>query len=893
MVFHYHSVLPGRNLVKWAMAGTMAGVLAGILLLQCSDRISSVRKPLVITAAADSTVLVNDTLRIKVSAQGANSEPVSYVWFTDNSTAADTSADSILAQVFTIADTGRRCVVVKAINRGGAVSAPDSLHVCVRWVRPAITLRFVNPIAVADTELCIAVPVDSCGTIQTFRWTIDSFAFMTKSDSVRWLFNDKVNAMHTIRLSAVDNNGFVSDTDSVKVLVLLRRPMVALTPHDTAVYSFTSLKFTASGSDSDGTVVRYSWMLDGRPVADLYDSLTESWGAGSVGAHFLTVAAVNADSLASLPDSAVITVMQGGPMVNSLHDTTIWSFDTLWIACQASDPNGTIVEYLWNYSGGSSWNDSTTTPVHAVMYSSSGQFSTIIGARDNHGLIGADTVITLVKKGGPVLTPLHDTTIWSFDTLWIACQASDPNGTIVEYLWNYSGGSSWNDSTTTPVHAVMYSSSGQFSTIIGARDNHGLIGADTVITLVKKGGPVLTPLHDTTISSLDTLHIACRTYDSNGTIVKYLWNLSGGAIWTDSTVAATHSMLYAGSAQVRAVVGARDNHGLFGADTFTVNYNMGPESLSVAMPKLFDTILVSQNSPVCSLSFGYGAVGTNLSAITYTVMWGASGDSLTAVYQGSNQSFQIGGIGPGAYSWKIIARDGFRHQVSKSGTVTVLREYLVAFVGHSIVAGIGGDLINGGFREGILDSIRAHLGPYERAKAVGPVTPPYMASTNIDDSCLALGGATGFEVWQSLSAIATQLTADAWVLMSGVNDNYAPVGLTYVIMMMDIMHTRNPNSRIYVLNGVVRPNATYNNSFVDGDYWLPSFNQGLADSIRARQSSTYAIFQVNADSALCPGDTFSPTLMPADSLHPNQAGYDTLAKSIYSEMKKSVPPAMP
>jgi lysophospholipase L1-like esterase len=168
-----------------------------------------------------------------------------------------------------------------------------------------------------------------------------------------------------------------------------------------------------------------------------------------------------------------------------------------------------------------------------------------------------------------------------------------------------------------------------------------------------------------------------------------------------------------------------------------------------------------------------------------------------------------------------------------------------------------------------------------------------MASTNIDDSCLALGGATGFEVWQSLSAIATQLTADAWVLMSGVNDNYAPVGLTYVIMMMDIMHTRNPNSRIYVLNGVVRPNATYNNSFVDGDYWLPSFNQGLADSIRARQSSTYAIFQVNADSALCPGDTFSPTLMPADSLHPNQAGYDTLAKSIYSEMKKSVPPAMP
>jgi lysophospholipase L1-like esterase len=717
MVFHYDKRQAGRRLVRGAIAGTSVGVLAGILLFQCSDRISPVRKPLVISAVADSTVLVNDTLKIRVSAQGATAGPVSYVWFTDNPAAPDTSSDSLLAKVFTVADTGRRCVVVKAIDRGGVVSAPDSLHICVRWLRPGLTLRVVSPIAVADTELAIAVPVDSCGTIQMVRWMIDSFSFMTKSDSIRWLFNDKVNTLHTIRLSVVDNNGFVSDTDSVKVLVLLQRPQVVLTPHDTAVYSFTNLKFMASGSDSGGTVARYAWMLDGRPVVNMYDSLTESWGAASAGAHFLTVTAINADSLASQPDSAIITVMPGGP--------------------------------------------------------------------------------------------------------------------------------------------------------------------------------TLTPLHDTTLSNLDTMNIVCRAGDPNGTIVKYLWNLSGSAGWSDSTVAATHTMSYSGSALVSAVVAARDNHGLVGADTFTVNFNVGPESLAVATPKLFDTILVSQNSPVCSLSFSYGAVGTGLGGITYTVLWGASGDSLTATYQGQNQSTQIGGICPGGYTWKIIARDTFGHSVSKGGTVTVLRQYLVAFVGHSIVAGYQGNNISGGFREGVLDSIRAHLGPYERAKAVGPVTPPYMAPTNIDDSCLALSAATGFEVWQSLSAISTQLTADVWVLMTGVNDNYAPVGLTYAVMMMDIMHSRNPNSRIYVLNGVVRPNADYNQSFVDGDYWLPSFNQGLADSIQAQNAAGTAIFQVNADSALCPGDTFSPTYMPADSLHPDQPGYDTLAKCIYSVMRSSVPPAIP
>ncbi len=702
----------GNGVGPGVVVGAIAVVLACILLLlRCSDTVSPSHRTLVISAEADSTVLINDTLRIRVASQGANAGPIRYVWFVDNPAAPDTSADSILYEVFTIADTGRHCIVVKGIGQGDAVSAPDSLHVRVHWQRPRVTLHALTPIAVNDTELCTAAGDDSCGTIETFLWMIDSFPFMTKADSVRWIFNDKADAYHTVRLAVMDNNGFYSDTDTVTIHVLLRRPVVSLAPHDTSVYSNTNLRLRASAYDSNGTVVRYSWTLDGRAVPVLSDSLTVNWDAPSAGTHYVTVTAVDADSLSSLPDTALITV--------------------------------------------------------------------------------------------------------------------------------------------------------------------------------RRGGPVLAPLHDTTISSADTLNVTCQASDSNGIIVKYLWNFSGGAAWTDSTASAGHLLRYTGTPQVRAIVGARDNHGLIGADTFAVSFIRPPESLVVMTPQPNDTVILQQKTPACTLSFSFAAVAPDLNPLTYSLSWGTNADSLAAVYQGPNQSARISGIGPGGYYWKILAWDSFGRVVSKSGSVVVLREYLIGFVGHSIVVGVNGDGINGGFRGGVLDSLRSHLGPYERVKPVGPVTPPWMSRSIVDDSCLAMVGATGYTVFELLNTVAPLMTADIWVLMTGVNDGYNPTGLTYAIMIMDLMHQRNPDSRIYVLDGLPRPSTDYTAS-----YYIDTFNVKLADTIQARQAAGTHAFMVEVDSALCPHGIFTNAMLP-DSLHPTQAGYDTLARYIYSTMKGSSPPAVP
>ena len=269
--------------------------------------------------------------------------------------------------------------------------------------------------------------------------------------------------------------------------------------------------------------------------------------------------------------------------------------------------------------------------------------------------------------------------------------------------------------------------------------------------------------------------------------------------------------------------------------------------------------------------------------------WGTNPDSLTAVYQGPNQNATIGGIGPGSYAWKVVALDTYGHAVANTGTVTVLRQYLIGFVGHSIVAGYGGNNIVGGFRGGVLDSLRAHLGPYERVKSVGPVTPPYMSRSVVDDSCLGIVQATGSAVYNAMTQIVPLMTADIWVLMTGVNDNYDPEGLTYAVALIDLMHGRNPNSRIYVLNGLPRP-PTDNSG---GNSWLPSFNQGLADTVQLRQSTGTNAFLVNADSAMSDSGGVYDSVYYCDGLHPDQPGYDRLARAIYSVMKVSSPPVVP
>jgi hypothetical protein len=219
--------------------------------------------------------------------------------------------------------------------------------------------------------------------------------------------------------------------------------------------------------------------------------------------------------------------------------------------------------------------------------------------------------------------------------------------------------------------------------------------------------------------------------------------------------------------------------------------------------------------------------------------------------------------------------------------MVVIREHRICFVGHSIVVGLNGSDTTGGFRAGVLDSLRSTLGPYERLKAVGPTTSTwYMIHSPEDDSCMAISGISAQTLYNTMSVFPS-LNADIWVLMIGVTDNYNPRGLQYTGFLMDLMVGRNPDSRLYVLNG-----NQSSSDYYWANYWLPSFNQGLLDSIAVRVAAGAHVFEVDAFTALSDSAGHYDSTLFADGLHPNVTGYERLRDAIFSTMKSSDPPVI-
>jgi lysophospholipase L1-like esterase len=202
----------------------------------------------------------------------------------------------------------------------------------------------------------------------------------------------------------------------------------------------------------------------------------------------------------------------------------------------------------------------------------------------------------------------------------------------------------------------------------------------------------------------------------------------------------------------------------------------------------------------------------------------------------------------------------------------------------------------GGFRRTVIDTLRGRSG-YPLEIGCAGVIVSGLLSPSQDDSSMAQSGETAFDIYDSLSTHSS-VNADLWIFMNGVNDGYSSFpGLYYCENTLDMMHLRNPKSEIYVINGLPLPRDT-----ADALYTIDStmrknllvFNRKLDSAVTARRTQWRArnencVWLVNAFTALSSsaGDTTYNTAYFSDFIHPNQAGYEVLAKLILSTMNSA------
>jgi len=320
------------------------------------------------------------------------------------------------------------------------------------------------------------------------------------------------------------------------------------------------------------------------------------WQCGSNNAPQWTGTLVNTGNISVNPnfDTNYISTLPIGykgtgtanqsPISNAGPDQSIVSPTSVTLSGSGTDPDGTIVSYLWTKVSGPSSGTITTPSAATTTVTGLGQGTYIfrLTVTDNNGGTGFDDVSIVVTVApvntNPIANAGIDQTITlPSSTVTLSGSGTDPDGTIVSYLWTKVSGPSSGTIAIPSAATTTVNGLGQGTYIFQllVTDNNGGTGADTVQVIVNpvpNSSPTANAGPDQTIVLPSAVTLVGSGTDTDGTITTFAWTkVSGpaaGTITTPGAATTTVTGLSQGTYVFRLTV--TDNNGSTGTDTIQV-----------------------------------------------------------------------------------------------------------------------------------------------------------------------------------------------------------------------------------------------------------------------------------------------------------------------------------
>jgi PKD repeat protein len=188
--------------------------------------------------------------------------------------------------------------------------------------------------------------------------------------------------------------------------------------------------FTDGSTDSDGSVVAWSWAFDDGSSST---SQNPSHTFAADGNYEVTLWVTDNENAT---DSAIDTVSVSSSAVN-VPPTASFTYSCVDLACTfdgggSSDSDGTIASYAWNF--GDTATASGQTPSHA--YAADGDYNVTLTVTDNLGAVDSDNQLVTVSGGADLL--LEGTAVTTSSNRWMA-SVKDLNGSELHGSWSASG----------------------------------------------------------------------------------------------------------------------------------------------------------------------------------------------------------------------------------------------------------------------------------------------------------------------------------------------------------------------------------------------------------------------------------------------------------------------
>ncbi|GEM_PF-2631890 len=317
-----------------------------------------------------------------------------------------------------------------------------------------------------------AVANDPDGKIVSYQWKEGSVTVGT--DAVLTL-TELSEGVHFFTITVRDNKKATA-TDTVKVevkapVVVTNEPPLADAGEDQSVTVNTPVTLTGKGSDSDGTVVAYSW-TEGDSV--LSSDATFTYTPVTVGAHTLTLTVTDDDG-ATASDTVTVNATQVAdttpPVITLNGDATV----TVKVGESYVDAGATAID---NEDGDIS--DKIVTS-GSVDTTTAGTYVLGYDVQDSAGNSAEEVTRTVIVEDVPNQAPTADagedktTTVGTPVTL--NGSGSDSDGTVVSYQWTEGENILADEATLNYTPATT----GEHMLTLTVMDDDGDTATDTVI----------------------------------------------------------------------------------------------------------------------------------------------------------------------------------------------------------------------------------------------------------------------------------------------------------------------------------------------------------------------------------------------------------------------------
>ena len=445
--------------------------------------------------ASPTVAAVGDHVTLDASASVIPDTPVNYLFSASDATITGGGASALGDATFS--KRGDHTVTLTATDHDGGVFT-DTTHVIVSDLPDA---QISPGTATADKNQSIGFDASTSSDpepadgqpagIAAYAWSVDGGAFQTGGSTFSKSFPSAGAHQIAVRVTDVDGATAVA---TAAVTVVNHPPVasIAVQAPPAVTGRATTLDATAS-HDSDGTITDYRWDLDGDGVyeTDGGTTATRALTFATHGAHSVGVEVVDDDG--STDDATLVVHVTDAPVPGTIAAVPSQPRPGTTVALTlsgASDPDGTIASYQWDFGDGAQ--ATTATPSTSHLFATRAIRTVTVRVVDNDGASATATYSLPVAGLAPIaaLTAAPSPATTGATVQFDASGSHDPDSAISDYSWDLdSNGSFEVDSGTTPTAARSYPNPGIVTVRVRVTDQDGNSSIASVAVDVR--GPAL------------------------------------------------------------------------------------------------------------------------------------------------------------------------------------------------------------------------------------------------------------------------------------------------------------------------------------------------------------------------------------------------------------------